>query len=127
MVFERAARAFAETMKFERTRRVLRSFVGAELIVELAQYREFQWRRVRPVDQRVVLVFRPCVAALYGSECGLRRFRAEHRGGIDMRDVEPQARRWRIGAEAFRLRAEHRVRRTDRERMRAALRTLLRE
>ena len=63
-----------------------------------------------------------CVGGLRGVERIARGVRAEHRSGIDMRDVQPQTRRRRIRAEAIRLRAEHRVSRADGERMRAAFR-----
>ncbi len=122
MVLERPATVHAERVEFESTGRVLSSLVHAELLEERTQYLELEPHGLRPVDQCQAFELRQRFAGLMRFDGGARSLHTEHSGRIDMRDVEPQARRRRIRTKPLRLGAEHRMGRTDGERVRAALR-----
>ena len=122
VVFERLAAAREEALEVARECAVRVSLASAKTFEKRTQHLQTPCESAGPIDQREPFHRGPCIACVGGIECRLRGVKPEDGGRIDVRDIDEEPRRRRIGAEFARLGAEHRMRRTHCQRMRAATR-----
>lgn len=120
MCVERAGVPCPKARERPRARIRARGRLRAPAVEQQAQHAQLRRHRAGPIDERRARERAPLRAEPRIGDRRARRVRAEHRFDVDVGGVAPKPRRRRVRAVMLGQRGEGRLRRADRERVRAA-------